>query len=62
MIQSIASAATKMQQEMVQAEVGTRVSKMVLDNAEAQGQALVDMIEMQKEIQSHLGGNVNTFA
>ncbi len=62
MIQSIASAATKMQQEMVQAEVGTRVSKMILDNAEAQGQALVDMIEMQKEIQSHLGGNVNTFA
>lgn len=47
---------------MVQAEVGTRVSKMILDNAEAQGQALVDMIEMQKEIQSHLGGNVNTFA
>jgi len=62
LIQSIASAATKMQQEMVQAEVGTRVSKMILDNAEAQGQALVDMIEMQKEIQSHLGGNVNTFA
>ena len=61
MIQSIASAATQMQQEMVQAEVGAGVSKMALNSAEMQGQALVDMIEMQREIQSHLGGNMNTF-
>ena len=61
MIQSIASMATQMKQEMVQAEAGARVSKMVLDSAKAQGDALVEMIEMQKEIQSHLGGNVNTW-
>lgn len=61
MIQSIASMATQMKQEMVQAEAGARISKMVLDSAKAQGDALVEMIEMQKEIQSHLGGNVNTW-
>ena len=61
MIQSIASMATQMKQEMVQAEAGARVSKMVLDSAKAQGDALVEMIEMQKEIQSHLGGSVNTW-
>lgn len=62
MIQSIASMATQMQQEMVQAEAGARVSKMILDSARTQGEALLDMIEMQKEIQSHLGGRINTWA
>ncbi len=62
MIQSIASMAVQMQQEAVQAEAGTRAAKMVLDSARAQGDALVEMIEMQKEIQSHLGGSVNTWA
>ncbi len=62
MIQSIASAATKLQQEMIQAEAGARVGKMVLDSAGAQGEALVEMLEMQKEIYTHLGGNVNTWA
>lgn len=62
MIQSIASKALQMQQEMIQADAGTRVSKMVLDSARAQGDALFEMIEMQKEIQSHLGGSVNTWA
>ncbi len=62
MIESIASAASQMQQESIQAEVGARVSKMVLDNAEAQGDAMLEMIEMQKELQSHLGGQVNTYA
>lgn len=62
MIQSIASMAVQMQQEAIQADAGARVSKMVLDSARAQGDALVEMIEMQKEIQSHLGGSVNTWA
>jgi len=62
LIESIASAASQMQQESIQAEVGARVSKMVLDNAEAQGDAMLEMIEMQKELQSHLGGQVNTYA
>lgn len=61
MIQSIASTATKMQQEMVQAEAGSRVSKMVLDNSRAQGDAVLELIEAQKEIQPHLGGNVDTW-
>ncbi len=61
MIQSIASAATQMQQDMIQAEAGARVGKMALDSAEAQGDALLEMIEMQKEIQAHLGGTVNTW-
>ena len=61
MIQSIASTATKMQQEMVQAEAGARVSKMVLDNSRAQGDAVLELIEAQKEIQPHLGGNVDTW-
>jgi hypothetical protein len=62
MIQSIASMATQMQQESVQAEAETKVAKLVLDSARAQGDALVEMIEMQKEIQTHLGGSVNTWA
>jgi hypothetical protein len=62
MIQSIASKAVQMQQEMIQADAGTRVSKMVLDSARAQDDALFEMIEMQKEIQSQLGGSVNTWA
>ena len=62
MIQSIASMATQMQQESVQAEAETKVAKLVLDSARAQGDALVQMIEMQKEIQTHLGGSVNTWA
>ncbi len=62
MIQSIASIATQMQQEAVQAEAGARVSKMVLDSSRAQGDALLDMIAMQKEVQTHLGSNINTWA
>jgi hypothetical protein len=62
MIQSIAAMATQMQQESVQAEAETKVAKLVLDSAKAQGDALVEMIEMQKEIQTHLGGSVNTWA
>ena len=62
MIQSIASIATQMQQESVQAEAETKVAKLVLDSARAQGDALVEMIEMQKEIQTHLGDSVNTWA
>jgi hypothetical protein len=62
MIQSIAAMATQMQQESVQAEAETKVAKLVLDSAKAQGDALVEMIEMQKEIQTHLGSSVNTWA
>ncbi len=62
MIQSIASVATQMQQEMIQAEASARVASLVLDSAKAQGDALVEMIDMQKEIYTHLGGNVNTWA
>ena len=61
MIQSIASMASLMQQEKVQAEAGTKVARMGLDAARAQGDALVEMIEMQKEIYAHLGSNVNTW-
>jgi len=62
LIASIASAAAQMKQENLQAEVGARVNKMILDNAESQGNAVVEMIEMQKEIQTHLGSEVNTWA
>jgi len=62
LIASIASAAAQMKQENLQAEVGARVNKMALDNAESQGNAVVEMIEMQKEIQTHLGSEVNTWA
>jgi len=62
MIQSIASTAVAMQQEMIQAEASTRVAKMILDTARSQGDALVEMIEAQKEIYSHLGSNVNALA
>ncbi len=62
MIQSIASLASQMQQEKVQAEAGAKVAKMALDSAKAQGDALVQMIDMQKEIHAHLGSNVNTWA
>lgn len=62
MIQSIASTATQMKQEMVQAEASARVAKLVLDSAKVQGDALLEMIEMQKEIYTHLGGSVNTWA
>ena len=62
MIQGIASMATQMKQEMLQAEAGAKVSALVLDSARAQGDALVEMIEMQKEVQSHLGSRVNTWA
>ncbi len=54
--------ATQMQQESVKAEAETNVAKLVLDSAKAQGDALVEMIEMQKEIQTHLGSSVNTWA
>ncbi len=62
MIQSIASVATQMKHEMVQAEVSAGVAKMALDSARAQGDALVQLIEAQKEIYSHLGSSVNTWA
>ncbi|MEW5786122.1 MAG: YjfB family protein [Bacillota bacterium] len=62
MIQSIASAASQMKHEAVQMEVGTKVAKMVLDSARTQGDALLEMIEMQKEICTHLDSSVNTWA
>ncbi|MEW5919768.1 MAG: YjfB family protein [Bacillota bacterium] len=34
---------------------------MALDSAKAQGDAIVEMIQMQKEIYAHLGNNVNTW-
>ena len=61
MIQSIASMATAMQQAKLQNEVSTGVARMSLDTAKAQGDALVQMIEMQKEIYAHLGSSVNTW-
>ncbi len=62
MIQRTTSMATQMQQEMIQAEAGAKLSRLVLDSAKAQGDALVEMINMQKEIHAHLGGSVNTWA
>ena len=62
MIQSIASTAVEMQQEIVQAEASTRVAKMILDVARSQGDALVQMMEAQKELYPHLGSNVNALA
>lgn len=62
MIRSIASLATAMKQEQVQAEVETRVARMAMETAKAQGDAIVQMIEQQKEIFAHLGSNVNTWA
>jgi len=62
MIRSIASLACMMKQEQVQAEVGTKVAKMAMDTAKAQGNAITDMINMQKELFTHLGSNVNTWA
>ena len=60
-LQSIASMATAMQQAKLQNEVSTGVARMSLDTAKAQGDALVQMIEMQKEIYAHLGSSVNTW-
>ena len=61
-VQSIASMATGMQQAQLQNEVSVGVARMGLDAAKAQGDALVAMIEMQKEIHAHLGSNINTWA
>ncbi len=47
---------------MIQAEAGAKVSRLVLDSAKAQGDALAEMINMQKEIHTHLGGPVNAWA
>ena len=62
MIQSIAAQAISMAQENVQQEASVKVAKMALDVAAEAGQALVEMIAMQKEIYQHLGHNVNTWA
>ncbi len=62
MIQSIASLASHMQQEKIQQEAGTKVAKMALDAAKVQGDAMVEMMEMQKELLTHLGSKVNTWA
>jgi hypothetical protein len=62
MIQSIASMAVQMQQENLEAEVAVRTAQKVLDTARLQGEALVDMIDMQSEIYSHLGKNISTLA
>ncbi len=58
---SIASMATQMQQDKLQSEVSTGVARMGLDAARAQGDAMVQMIEQQKEIYAHLGGSVNSY-
>ncbi len=62
MIQSIASMAVQMQQEMFQAEASTRVAKLTLDTARAQGDAVVEMMNAQAELYSHLGSKVNVLA
>ncbi len=62
MIQSIASMAVQMQQENLEAEVAVRAAQKVLDTARLQGEALVEMIDMQSEIYSHLGKNLSTLA
>jgi F420-0:gamma-glutamyl ligase len=61
LIQSIASQAVSMAQENVQQEASLKVAKMALDAAEKTGNALVEMIAMQKEIYQHLGQNINTW-
>ncbi len=61
MLQSIASMATTMQQEQLQAEAGAKVAKMALESVKAQGDAMVQMMEMQKELYAHLGSSVNTW-
>ena len=60
-VQNIAAMATGMKQAQLQNEAGVRVARMGLDAAKAQGDALVEMIEMQKEIYAHLGSSVNTW-
>ena len=50
-----------MAQENVQQEASLKVAKMALDAAEKTGNALVEMIAMQKEIYQHLGQNINTW-
>ncbi len=62
MLQSIASFASQMQLAKVQAEAGAKVAKMAMDSAKIQGDAMLEMIEMQKEIHAHLGSTVNTWA
>ena len=63
-ISSVASMASGMQQAQLQSKVKTGVAKMVLDNTEVQGEALVEMLEgPQEEInefQEHLGNSIDT--
>ena len=60
-VQSIASMATGMQQAQLQEEASGNIARMGLDAAQAKGDAMVEMIEQQKEIYAHLGGSVNEY-
>ena len=62
MVSNIASLATAMKHDQAQQEAGTRVARMAMDTAKETGDALVKMMEMQKEISQHLGGSVNTWS
>ncbi len=61
-VQSIAKMAVGLQQAQLQSEMSTGVARMALDSARAQGDAMVQMMEMQKEIYAHLGSGVNAWA
>ncbi len=65
-VSSLASLASSMQQAQLRQELEAGVAKLALDNAEAQGKAVVEMIEGPKaeinDLQAHLGNVLDTKA
>ncbi len=62
MIKGIASQAMLMQMEKVHTEASVRVAKMALDTREMAGNSFIEMLEMNKELYSHVGQNVDALA
>jgi len=57
---NIAALASGMQQKSVQAEAGARIARMIMDNAEGQGEQLIKMIEETTQaLETHRGQNIN---
>ncbi len=61
-LESIASQAAYDQLNKTQGEASMNVAKKALDASEEKGDAIVQMMEMNKDIQPHMGNSVNVFA
>lgn len=66
MIDSITSTAMSLQQYRIELEIGARLAKTAKESIEAQGAALIDLLDsakmMELSVNPHLGAGIDVLA